>query len=122
MKSVILVFVVSILLFCCSFLIRAEENQTEFLGWVSDSACGAEHIKAGGKDCVEKCIRGGESIGHPEWKPQARVFVDEKDKKVWKLMNEDSMKGYEGDHVRIQARVQTDPPDTLDVIEVSRID
>lgn len=122
MKNCIYILAVLLIGFVGTDSIRAEENPTEFSGWVSDSNCGAEHMKAGGKDCVEKCIRGGASIGHPEWEAQARVFVDEKDKKVWKLTNQDSLKGYEGEHVRIQARVQADPADTIEVIEVSRIE
>jgi hypothetical protein len=92
-------------------------DEVSLTGWVSDSACGTDHMKPGGKDCVKKCIKGGADIGHPEWKPQARVFVDEKEKKVWTLTNLDSLKGYEGDHVTISAKIQEDQK-SLEVVEV----
>lgn len=102
-------------------MVGGESETLQITGWVSDSNCGAEHTKTGGKDCVEKCIRGGAHIGHPEWKPQARVFVDDKDKKVHIVKNQDALKGYEGEHVRISAKHEKDQ-DGLEITEVSRLD
>src|SRR5262245_16182257 len=120
MKKLLAVFALVCLCLWGVFVFGDDQKQTELSGWVSDSHCGAEHIKPGGKDCVEKCIRGGASVGHPEWKPQARVFVDEADKKVWNVTNQDSLKGYEGDHVKIQAHVLTDPADSIEVVDVAK--
>lgn len=119
MKKVRLMIIGSTLLMLCSILAFAID-EVNLTGWVSDSGCGAEHMKPGGKDCVEKCIKGGADIGHPEWKPQARVFVDESNKKVWTLINPDSLKGYEGDHVIVSAKIQSNDK-SLEVIEVKKL-
>lgn len=109
------------LVVAATYLFCAEPETLQMTGWVSDSSCGAEHTKAGGKDCVEKCIRGGAHIGHPEWKPQARVFVDDKDKKVHTVKNQDALKGYEGEHIRVIARQERNM-DGLEIVEVARLD
>jgi hypothetical protein len=70
-------------------------------GWVSDAACGADHTKPGGGSCVKKCIAGGASIGHPEWKPQKMVLVDDANKYIWIVQNPDALEGYEGRRVRL---------------------
>ncbi|HUK90789.1 MAG TPA: hypothetical protein VLZ81_10345 [Blastocatellia bacterium] len=74
-------------------------------GWVSDAACGAEHTKPGGASCVRKCIAGGTSIGHPEWKPQKMVLVDDADKSIWVVQNPSVLKGNEGRHVTLRCRL-----------------
>ena len=58
----------------------------EWKGTISDSMCAAKHAhdEHGGKttshrDCVEKCINDGSKY----------VFVSEKDKKVYKIANQD---------------------------------
>ncbi len=119
MKKFRVIITRSAFLMLCSVLAFAND-EVNFTGWVSDSECGAEHTKPGGKDCVEKCIKGGADVGHPEWKPQARVFVEESNKKVWTLINPDSLKGYEGDRVIVSARIQNDQK-SLDVLKVRKL-
>src|SRR6195256_712403 len=58
-------------------------------GWISDEACGAQHMKPGRADCVQKCRRGGASVGHPEWKPQRAVFVADDNHVIWIFQNTD---------------------------------
>ncbi|MDX6611996.1 MAG: hypothetical protein QOD75_1182 [Blastocatellia bacterium] len=74
-------------------------------GWVSDEACGAEHAKPGGEDCVKKCLMGGAHVGHPEWKAQRMVFVTDAGKKIWIVANPESLKGFEGQHVQITGQL-----------------
>jgi hypothetical protein len=71
-------------------------------GWVSDSACGAQHTKPGGERCVKLCIQGGGSA-HPEWKPQKMVLVSDIDGKIWTVANPSNLAGFEGKHVRVSA-------------------
>ncbi len=71
-------------------------------GWVSDSACGAQHTKPGGERCVRLCIQGG-GTAHPEWKPQKMVLVADLDGKIWIVANPSNLAGFEGKHVRISA-------------------
>lgn len=66
-------------------------DSTKIKGWVSDAMCGAKHAGSGAA-CVKKCIQGG----------AAPVFVDES-KTVWTIDNPDAVKGYEGDHVSVDA-------------------
>jgi hypothetical protein len=88
-------------------------------GWVSDAACGAQHTRAGGADCVRKCIRGGASIGHPEWKPQELVFVLDEDQTISMVANPEVLRGYEGKHLLISAAM--DPAlKRLRVIEIKK--
>jgi len=75
--------------------------ETSVTGWVSDEACGATHTKPGGADCVRKCLRGGASVGHPEWKPQRMVFVADEGHQIWIVENPETLKGHEGDRLRV---------------------
>ena len=68
-------------------------------GWISDESCGAQHTKTGRADCVQKCWRGGASVGHPEWKPQRAVFVADDDHAVWVVENPEAVKDFPAAHV-----------------------
>ena len=68
-------------------------------GWISDESCGADHTKPGRADCVQKCWRGGASVGHPEWKPQRAVFVADDDRAVWIVDNPAAVKDFPAVHV-----------------------
>jgi hypothetical protein len=89
-------------------------------GWVSDEACGGSHMKPGGEDCVRKCLRGGEGVGHPEWKPQKMVFVIDGSKRILVVENPEALSGREGLHVRVVGRA--DSKNNLKVLKVSSID
>jgi hypothetical protein len=95
---------------CLMFSLNAgasgsKEKRITTTGWISDEACGAEHTKPGGENCVRKCLRGGAHVGHPEWKPQRMVFVTDAGKQIWIVSNPDSLKGFEGQHVQIKGQV-----------------
>jgi hypothetical protein len=76
-------------------------------GWVSDESCGAAHVKPGKESCVEKCLRGGASVGHPEWAPQRMVLVSEDGKTIWIVENPDALKGLAGQHVAVDATLHS---------------
>lgn len=103
MKKLILSILAACLVLSASAVGR--EKRVTVTGWVSDEHCGARHTKPGGEDCVKKCMRGGASVGHPEWKPQRMVFVTYEEKKIWVVENPDALKGHEGHHVKIAGRV-----------------
>ena len=50
--------------------VSGQQTDASRPGWISDESCGTQHTKPGRADCVQKCWRGGASVGHPEWKPQ----------------------------------------------------
>ena len=68
-------------------------------GWVSDESCGAAHIKTGNESCVAKCLRGGASVGHPEWLPQRMVLVSDDGKTTWIVENPATLITQAGQHV-----------------------
>jgi hypothetical protein len=73
-------------------------------GWVSDESCGRSHIKPGRESCVAKCLRGGASVGHPEWLPQRMVLVSDDGKTIWIVENPDALISQAGQHVLVDAR------------------
>jgi hypothetical protein len=73
-------------------------------GWISDESCAAQHMKPGGADCVQKCWRGGASVGHPEWKPQRAVFVADDDQAIWIIENPETVKDFPGAHVALAGK------------------
>jgi hypothetical protein len=73
-------------------------------GWISDEGCGAHHTKPGGADCVQKCWRGGASVGHPEWKPQRAVFVPDDGNVIWVVENLEAVRKFPGSHVMLTGK------------------
>ena len=84
-----------------SISLLAKDKPTSFTGWVSDEHCGATHTKPGGADCVRKCLRGSQAVGHPEGKPPRAVIVADGDNRVWIVANPAVLKDLEGEHVRV---------------------
>lgn len=81
--------------------VSAQQADASRTGWISDESCGKEHTKPGRADCVEKCWRGGASIGHPEWKPQRAVFVADSDQGIWIVENPEAVKKFPAVHVKL---------------------
>jgi hypothetical protein len=77
----------------------AEDKSQKLDGWISDSKCashkGTDPTHAG---CVKKCGDAG----------MALVFVSDKDKTIYKIDNQDAVKGHEGHHVFVTASVTGD--------------
>jgi hypothetical protein len=95
--------IVFLLLLVCCFgalgTVSAQQKNASRAGWISDESCGAEHSKPGRADCVQKCWRGGASVGHPEWKPQRAVFVADDDQAIWIVENPEAVKDFPAAHV-----------------------
>jgi hypothetical protein len=64
-------------------------------GWVSDAKCGASKIDAA---CVKECEKNGSPL----------VFVNDKDKSVLQVTNQDVLKGHEGHHIKVKGSVDGD--------------
>jgi hypothetical protein len=73
-------------------------------GWISDESCGTQHTKPGRADCVQKCWRGGASVGHPEWKPQRAVFVADDDQGIWIVENPETVRDFPAVHVLVTGK------------------
>jgi hypothetical protein len=90
------------LLFCGLIVlgsVSAQQRGASRSGWISDESCGTQHTKPGGADCVQKCWRGGASVGHPEWKPQRAVFIADDDQGIWIVENPDAVRTFPAAHV-----------------------
>ena len=79
--------------------VSAQQSAASRTGWISDESCGTQHTKPGRADCVQKCWRGGASVGHPEWKPQRAVFVADDDQGIWIVENPEAVRNFPGAHV-----------------------
>jgi hypothetical protein len=82
----------------------AQQRDASRVGWISDEGCGAQHTKPGRADCVQKCWRGGASVGHPEWKPQRPVFVADDDQAIWIVENPEAVKNFPAMHVVVMGK------------------
>ncbi len=95
--------IVFLFLLVCALLalgsVSAQQKNASRTGWISDESCGAQHAKPGRADCVQKCWRGGASVGHPEWKPQRPVFVADEDQAIWIVDNPEAVKDFPAAHV-----------------------
>ena len=86
-----------VLVSCAS--VSAQQKDAPRTGWISDESCGIQHTKPGRADCVQKCWRGGASVGHPEWKPQRAVFVADDDQRIWIVENPEAVRSFPAAHV-----------------------
>jgi hypothetical protein len=84
--------------------LHAQQKDSSRTGWISDESCGADHTKPGRASCVQKCWRGGASVGHPEWKPQRAVFVTDDDQTIWIVENPDAVKDFPAAHVLVAGK------------------
>ena len=81
-----------------------DAKTTTLSGWVSDESCGRAHITPGNESCVAKCLRGGASVGHPEWLPQRLVLVSDDGKTIWFVENPDTLIEQAGLRVLVDAK------------------
>ena len=97
-----------VLLLVCGLVVlgsvSAQQRAASRTGWISDESCGTQHTKPGRADCVQKCWRGGASVGHPEWKPQRAAFVADDDQAIWIVENPEAVRNFPAAHVVLQAK------------------
>ena len=86
---------------CSVYICVRDASRT---GWISDESCGAQHTKPGRADCVQKCWRGGASVGHPEWKPQRAVLVTDDDQAIWIVENPEAVRNFPAEHVVLEGK------------------
>jgi hypothetical protein len=91
--------------------LAADMNATKVPGYISESKCGAMHNgSAPNAACVKKCIDAGA-------KP---VFVDDAKKQVYTIDDPDAVKGHEGHHVSVVAKVN-DSDKTIHISKVTML-
>jgi hypothetical protein len=67
-------------------------------GWITDSKCGAKAAHAGAEECTVKCIKEGAKY----------VFVNDADKKVYAIDDQDKVAAHAGHHVTVKGSVEGD--------------
>jgi hypothetical protein len=105
MKRGPILFAIPIFLLWMLAPVSAQQGRASRTGWISDESCGTQHTKPGRPDCVEKCWRGGASVGHPEWKPQPAVFVSDGDQAIWIVENPEAVKKFPATHVVVTGKL-----------------
>ena len=78
----------------------ADHHGEELVGWLADEACANKGKAAseGHAGCAKSCVNNGQPI----------VFVDDADKKVYKVANQDAVKDHVGHKVTIAGKVDGD--------------
>ena len=80
-------------LFAAAGAMAAEGTWT---GYISDSACGAKGAKEGQGECTTKCVKE---------KGAKYVFVNDADKKVYMIDDQDKVAAHAGHHVTVKGDV-----------------
>jgi len=81
----------------------------EMVGWLSDAKCAAAGKAAseGHAKCAAGCVKGGQPL----------VFVNDADKKVYTVSNQDKGKDFVGKKVTVDAKVSGDSIEIASVSE-----
>src|SRR5690242_16703492 len=67
-------------------------------GYITDSKCGAKAAHEGARECTVKCVKEGAKY----------VFVNDADKKVYAIENQDKVADHAGHHVTVKGSVEGD--------------
>ena len=65
------------------------------VGWIVDAKCGANGAKESHAGCAKSCADSGQPL----------VFVDDTDKTVYKIHNQDAAKGHAGHKVTVTGEI-----------------
>jgi Protein of unknown function (DUF5818) len=95
--------VAMIVVFLASTLAVAADNS--WTGYIADSKCGAKAAHEGARECTIKCVKEGAKY----------VFVNDGDKKVYEITDQDKVADHAGHHVTVKGSLKGE---TLDVTSV----
>jgi hypothetical protein len=99
--------------FSCAMFAAADSSDTKLTGWVSESKCAQKGASAAHEDCTKKCIEMGA-------KP---VVVSDADQKVYAVDNPEALKGHEGHHVTVQAKVDNEKNSIhIDDVQMAKVE
>ena len=83
-------------LFAAALTMAADSSMT---GWISDSQCGVKGANAKAGECTTKCVKEhGAKF----------VFVNDADKKVYAIDDQDKVAAHAGHHVTVKGSVSGD--------------
>jgi hypothetical protein len=76
----------------------AVAGEGSWTGYITDSKCGAKAAHEGARECTVKCVQGGAKY----------VFVNDTDKKVYAISDQDKVADHAGHHVTVKGSVEGD--------------
>ena len=82
-------------LFAAAFAMAADGTWT---GYIADSKCGVKAAHDGARECTIKCVKEGAKY----------VFVNDADKKVYAIDDQDKVAAHAGHHVTVKGSVDGD--------------
>src|ERR1700737_1513054 len=77
---------------------RAMGGDGSWTGYITDSKCGAKAAHEGAVECTVKCVKEGAKY----------VFVNDADKKVYAIDDQDKVAAHAGHHVAVKGSVEGD--------------
>jgi hypothetical protein len=83
------------ILFASALALAADTSMT---GYIADSKCSAKAAHEGARECTIKCVKEGAKY----------VFVNDADKKVYAIDNQDKVADHAGHHVTVKGSVEGD--------------
>ena len=98
----VLMCMVTLLAYAAAPASDSKGKSGTWTGWISDEKCGAKVDAA----CAKKCVDGG----------MKAVFVNDKDKTVYPIANQDAVKAHAGHHVTVKGTMDNN---TLTVASVT---
>jgi hypothetical protein len=78
--------------------VLAMAGDGSWTGYITDSKCGAKAAHDGSRDCTVKCVQAGAKY----------VFVNDADKKVYAIDDQDKVAAHAGHHVTVKGSVDGD--------------
>jgi len=82
-------------LFVSAFAFAGDASWT---GYITDSKCGAKAAHEGAAECTVKCVKEGAKY----------VFVNDADKRVYAIADQDKVAAHAGHHVAVKGSVEGD--------------
>ena len=73
-------------------------SEGSWTGYIADSKCGAKAAHEGARECTVKCVKEGAKY----------VFVNDTDKKVYAIEDQDKVADHAGHHVTVKGSLEGD--------------
>ncbi len=78
--------------------VLAMAADSSLTGYIADSKCGAKAANDGARECTIKCVKAGAKY----------VFVNDADKKVYAIDDQDKVAAHAGHHVTVTGTIDGD--------------
>jgi hypothetical protein len=82
----------------CATALTATASDGSWTGYIADSKCGAQAANDGARECTIKCVKAGAKY----------VFVNDGDKKIYAIDDQNKVAEHAGHHVTVKGMVDGD--------------